>query len=52
MDLTTLFVKAEQDTLWQHTVQWWVIDVSVLAAIALVLALFTRRNLRLKKSAT
>ncbi|PFX02327.1 ABC transporter ATP-binding/permease protein [Nocardia farcinica] len=52
VDLTTLFVKAEQDTLWQHTVQWWVIDVSVLAAIALVLALFTRRNLRLKKSAT
>ncbi|BAD55709.1 FHA domain-containing protein [Nocardia farcinica] len=52
VDLTTLFVKAEQDTLWQHTAQWWVIDVSVLAAIALVLALFTRRNLRLKKSAT
>ncbi|MBF6232614.1 FHA domain-containing protein [Nocardia farcinica] len=52
VDLTTLFVKAEQDTLWQHTVQWWVIDVSVLAAIALVLALFARRNLRLKKSAT
>lgn len=51
VDLSTLFVKAEADTLWQHTVQWWAIDVAALVGITLVLAILTRRNLRLKRSA-
>ncbi|WP_040794598.1 FHA domain-containing protein [Nocardia higoensis] len=51
VELTTLFVKAEPDTLWQHTVQWWAIDIAAMVVITLVLAVIVRRNLRLKRSA-
>ncbi|MGV9663550.1 ATP-binding cassette domain-containing protein [Nocardia niigatensis] len=42
---------AQQDHFWKHTVGAWALDVSVLAGIAVLLALFTWSRLRLKKSA-
>ncbi|WP_040804626.1 FHA domain-containing protein [Nocardia concava] len=42
---------AQNDHFWKHTVGAWALDVSVLAVIAVLLALFTWSRLRLKKSA-
>ncbi|MFJ9370240.1 ATP-binding cassette domain-containing protein [Nocardia sp. NPDC101769] len=53
VDLPNLSASAaaQQDHFWKHTVGAWAMDVSVLAVIAVLLALFTWSRLRLKKSA-
>ncbi|MVU78890.1 ATP-binding cassette domain-containing protein [Nocardia sp. ET3-3] len=42
---------AQKDHFWKHTVAAWSLDMGVLAAILVLLALFTWSRLRLKKSA-
>ncbi|MGK8511980.1 FHA domain-containing protein [Nocardia asiatica] len=51
VNIRELFLNAQPDTLWQHKPEIWALNVGVLLLITLVLALFTWRRLRLKKSA-
>ncbi|WP_280497053.1 ATP-binding cassette domain-containing protein [Nocardia asiatica] len=51
VNIRALFLNAQPDTLWQHKPEIWALNVGVLLLITLVLALFTWRRLRLKKSA-
>ncbi|MFE7796223.1 FHA domain-containing protein [Nocardia sp. NPDC057440] len=51
VNVREVFLNAQPDTLWQHKSDIWGLDVAMLVAITLVLAIFTWRRLRLKKSA-
>lgn len=51
VNIRELFLNAQPDTLWQHKPEIWALDIGVLLLITLVLAIFTWRRLRLKKSA-
>jgi ABC-type multidrug transport system ATPase subunit/predicted component of type VI protein secretion system len=48
--LNPLNQKAVDETLWQHTVGIWALDVGMLGVLGLVLAILTWWRLRLKKS--
>ncbi|GAB2670051.1 FHA domain-containing protein [Nocardia goodfellowii] len=52
VDLRELVISAKPDKFWQHETMWWAIDMGALVGLALILALFTWRRLRLKKSAS
>ncbi|MEV6431573.1 FHA domain-containing protein [Nocardia sp. NPDC051463] len=52
VNVREVFLNAQPDTLWQHKSDIWGMDVALLVAITLILAIFTWRRLRLKKSAT
>ncbi|MEV0252193.1 FHA domain-containing protein [Nocardia sp. NPDC050712] len=52
VDLRDLVISAKPDKFWQHEPLWWGIDMGALVGLALILALFTWRRLRLKKTAS
>ncbi|MFD0365892.1 FHA domain-containing protein [Nocardia sp. GCM10030253] len=51
VNIREVFINAQQDTLWQHKPDIWALNIGMLVAITLILAIFTWRRLRLKKSA-
>ncbi|MEV5837400.1 FHA domain-containing protein [Nocardia sp. NPDC052112] len=50
VDIRTLFANAQPDTLWKHEPNIWYLDIGLLVAITVVLAIVTWRRLRLRKS--
>ncbi|WP_039826655.1 FHA domain-containing protein [Nocardia testacea] len=51
VDIRSLFVQSQQDAFWEHTRSAWFLDIGLVVAITVVLALLTWTRLRLKKSA-
>lgn len=51
VNVREVFLNAQPDTLWQHKSDIWGLDVGLLVVITVILAIFTWRKLRLKKSA-
>ncbi|MFQ6324543.1 FHA domain-containing protein [Nocardia sp. CWNU-33] len=51
VNVREVFLNAQPDTLWQHKSDIWGLDVALLVVITVILAIFTWRRLRLKKSA-
>ncbi len=51
VNIRELFIQAQQDSLWEHSKDIWTLDVGVLAALTLVMAVLTWYRLRLRKSA-
>lgn len=50
VDVRALFVQSQQDGFWEHTRSAWFLDIGMVVAITVVLALFTWTRLRLRKS--
>ncbi|WP_330252323.1 FHA domain-containing protein [Nocardia sp. NBC_00565] len=50
VDIRTLFANAQPDALWKHEPNIWYLDIGLLVAITVVLAIITWRRLRLRKS--
>ncbi|MGW1742164.1 FHA domain-containing protein [Nocardia sp. NPDC001965] len=51
VDIRSLFVQSQQDGFWEHARNVWFLDIGLVVAITVVLALITWTRLRLKKSA-
>ncbi|WP_040837962.1 FHA domain-containing protein [Nocardia brevicatena] len=51
VNIRELFIQAQPDSLWEHSKDVWTLDLGVLAALTLVMAVLTWYRLRLKKSA-
>ncbi|MGW0180373.1 FHA domain-containing protein [Nocardia sp. NPDC003345] len=51
VDVRALFVQSQQDGFWEHARGAWFLDIGMVVAITVVLALLTWSRLRLKKSA-
>ncbi|MBH0777541.1 FHA domain-containing protein [Nocardia bovistercoris] len=51
VDIKTLFLRAENDSLWNHEPGTWVLNIVLLVVITALLAVITWTRLRLKKSA-
>ncbi|WP_280416856.1 FHA domain-containing protein [Nocardia carnea] len=51
VNIRELFIAAQPDGLWEHTRGAWFLDIGMVVALTVVLALLTWSRLRLKKSA-